>query len=362
MTGDSASKEVHYYVHGRGRGHATRALCVIPALETAGYRLRVFAGPAALAMLRQHTRCGPIYSLLPGELVATVPKLIQRTLWACTRGLRRSPLAVISDGDLPSSVASSLVGVPVIAIGHGLVFSHCQPPAGVDREAWTREARKALRASHGSARQVPVSFCPLPTNVGSAVVARHTLGASRRRTPSSGGVVCYFRDDDGRHVLEALRACGVTPVVFGSADPQLPGVRHAPLNRARFLEAIREADAVVSTAGHQLISETLELGVPHLALYPTGDDEQQLNVEMLKAARIGDGGALEVVDRAHVLHFLGRIPELERLRREFLAARTLPALDNVVLNLLGEIAESAGHVNAAASRRRAAVGWRRAAG
>ena len=76
-------KEVHYYVHGRGRGHATRALSVIPTLEKAGYRLCVFAGKAALPILRQHTRCGPIHSLLPNELFTTVPKLVMTSPATC---------------------------------------------------------------------------------------------------------------------------------------------------------------------------------------------------------------------------------------------------------------------------------------
>jgi len=330
-------KEIHYYVHGRGRGHATRALSVIPALERAGYRLRVFAGKAALPVLRQYTRCGPIHSLLPDDVLSTVPKLLQRTLWAGTRGLRRSPLAVISDGDLPSSVASALVRVPVIAIGHGLVFSHCQPAPEVDGNAWAREARKATRASHGSVRQVPVSFCALATTSSSTVLSRHALGLAARRDRRGGGVVCYFRDDNARHVIAALRACGVTPVLFAPEDPKLPGVHFEPLNRQRFLAALGDADAVVSSAGHQLISEALELGVPHLTLYATGDDEQKLNVEMLQAARLGEGAALESVDRAQVLHFLGRLPELERLRAELNPALALPALESVVLNLVREI-------------------------
>lgn len=299
--------------------------------------MRVFAGKAALPVLRQHMRCGPIHSLMPDDLFSTVPKIVQRTLWACTRGLRRSPLAVISDGDLPSSVASALVGVPVIAIGHGLVFSHCQRPAGVDPEAWAREARKAARASRGSVRQVPVNFCSLATTGGRAVLSRHTLGPRPRRRQPSGGVVCYFRDDNARHVLAALRACGVTPRLFSSKPSELPGVRSEPPHRARFLEAVAEADAVVSSAGHQLISETLELGVPHLALYAAGDDEQKLNVELLKAARLGDGAALENVDRPHILNFLGHLPELEQLRTHFVNARGLPTLDAVVLSLVREL-------------------------
>jgi hypothetical protein len=336
--------EVHYYVHGRGRGHATRALLVIPALKQAGYQLRVFAGKSALPLLNQCFRCGPIHSLLPGEPWLTLPKLLQRSVWACTRGLRAAPLAVISDGDLPSSVASTLAGIPVIAIGHGLIFSHCQRPQGVDAEAWAREAKKATRASCGSVRQVAVNFCPLSTIASSTTLARPLLGLPERRRQGSGGVVCYFRDDDAAHVLAALRACGVTPIVFSDAEwrtsARLPGVRYERMQRQRFVDALAEADAVVSSAGHQLISEALELGLPHLALYAAQDDEQRLNVELLRARCLGDGAPLESVDRAQVLHFLGRLPELGRLRAERAPSQTLPRLDTVVLNLLGQLAQN----------------------
>lgn len=337
-------KEVHYYVHGRGRGHATRALSVIPALKQAGYRLQVFAGRSALPLLKECMQCGPIHSLMPGELFLTLPKLLQRSVWACTRGLRTAPLAVISDGDLPSSVASSLAGIPVIAIGHGLIFSHCERPEGVDAQAWAREAKKATLASCGSTRQVPVSFCPLATHGPRTTLARPLLSLPARRRQGRGGVVCYFRDDNAGHVLSALRACGVTPIVFSdvaaSGAARVAGVRYERMHRQRFVDALAEADAVVSSAGHQLISEALQLGLPHLALYAADDNEQRLNVELLRAACLGDGAPLETVDRAHVLHFLGRLPELGSLRAELAAKRSLPRLDDVVLNLLGQLEQS----------------------
>ena len=71
-------REVHYYVHGRGHGHAARALELLPALESAGYRIRLFAGRDARFLLRTHCRLFPIHSLLPGEPWLTLPKLVQR--------------------------------------------------------------------------------------------------------------------------------------------------------------------------------------------------------------------------------------------------------------------------------------------
>jgi hypothetical protein len=41
-----------------------------------------------------------------------------------------------------------------------------------------------------------------------------------------------------------------------------------------------------------------------------------------------------------VLHFLGRLPELGSLRAERAPSQTLPRLDTVVLNLLGQLAQN----------------------
>ncbi len=61
------------------------------------------------------------------------------------------------------------------------------------------------------------------------------------------------------------------------------------LNRVDFVEALRSAPAVVSSAGSQLMSECVFLGISQFALYDADDDEQRLNVEMLRDAGLGDG-------------------------------------------------------------------------
>jgi UDP-N-acetylglucosamine--N-acetylmuramyl-(pentapeptide) pyrophosphoryl-undecaprenol N-acetylglucosamine transferase len=331
-------REVHYYVHGRGRGHAARALELVPALEAAGYRIRLFAGRDARHFLRGHCQLFPVYSLLPGEPWLTLPKLVQRTLWATVRGARRAPSAVISDGDVPSVIASAALGIPTVALGHGLLFSHATPPCEVDQAAWAREAKKALRASFGSTRQVVLGFGPAELRLPSARLARPRVARRRPKRERKGGIVCYFRDASAREALKSLRAIGLTPLLFSRYDPGIPGVVHRPLDRASFLDALAEADAVISSGGYQLLAECLAFGVPHFALFRRDDDEQRLNVAVLRAAGLADGGAFEETGPQELLRFLGRLVELRHARRAIRPLEALRPLDEVVLESLAEIA------------------------
>lgn len=332
-----STREVHYYVHGRGRGHAIRALEVVPALMRAGYRVRLFAGDDALPMLQSLGRCWPIYSLRPHEPLLTGPKLLQRTLWAGTRNWRRPPCAVVSDGDLPSSAAGALARVPVIAIGHGLLFHCASAPSNLDAAAWSREGAKAARASVGSSRQVVVHFEALSLDRESARLARPPLPARRSNASARGGVLCYFRDENATPVLTMLRSLGISLRLFGRRDPQIPGVSFTPYDRDRFLEALGGADAVISSAGCQLIAECLALEVPHLALYRARDDEQQLNARLLERQGLLQGAMIEQLTRADLLHFLTRLGELRALRSQLRPLEALPALSTVVLQVLREV-------------------------
>lgn len=330
--------DVHYYVHGRGRGHAIRALEVVPALTRAGFSVRLFAGGEALPMLSSLGRRWPIYSLLPHEPLLTGPKLLQRIVWAGTRNWRRPPRAVVSDGDLPSAAAGAFARVPVVAIGHGLLFHCANAPGGLDAAAWSREGAKAARASAGAWRRVVVHFDIVPLASKSARLARPPLPAQRASAPAHCGVLCYFRDENAVPVLRLLRSLGITPRLFGRRDPHIPGVTFVPYDRGRFLDALSEADAVISSAGCQLIAECLALGVPHLALYRADDDEQHLNVRLLERRGLLQGAVIDQLGRADLLHFLAHLVEMRALRSQLRPLDALPALATVVLQALREVA------------------------
>jgi uncharacterized protein (TIGR00661 family) len=293
-------RRVHLFVHGRGQGHATRSLAVGRALADAGCEVDVSAGPDALAVLRGTFDVRPVDSLPPAMSTAAVGLLAKRVAGDRARLRARRPDVVVSDGDLPGAAAARSLGVPVVAIGHGLTFLVCRAPMAVDRAAWYREAAKAWVASAPAAKRVAVNFVPLVLRRDDAILARPTLRLPERRDPVPGKIVCYFRDAPVREAFAALVALGKTPVSYGRTDPEIEGIEHRARDRERFMEDLSDAEGVVASAGSQLISECVALGLPFFGLYGRGDDEQALNVAMLRAAGLGDGDVADGFERARL--------------------------------------------------------------
>jgi UDP-N-acetylglucosamine--N-acetylmuramyl-(pentapeptide) pyrophosphoryl-undecaprenol N-acetylglucosamine transferase len=300
---------IHYYVHGRGRGHATRSRAVITCLQQADFDVVAFAGEAAEPLLRDHVTTHPVRSLLPSA-GRHAPLILATRVRAAISALRRDRAdLVVSDGDLPGTLAARATGRPSIAVGHGLVFHCCRRPPHAPAAPWRREALKAAISTLGAQRRIAVSFVPLPVARGRLArpCLEPPLSPATSRTPG-GPLLCYFRDDPPRSLLEPLAALDYPVILFATRDPGIPGIQHEPPSRARFVQVLAAARAVVATAGSQLIGECVALGVPLLALHAEGDDEQMLNVMMLRDAGLGDGGPLSELDAARLHAFLARPP------------------------------------------------------
>ncbi len=296
---------LHYYVHGRGRGHATRSRAVIERLRQAGHEVVAFAGRDAYALLREHAQTRAVDSLMPGEGARASWRLLERVRQGHAALRDDRAALVISDGDLPGLLAARAGRRPSIAVGHGLVFYCCACPRGLPRGSWRREALKAGVSSLTAHRQIAVNFVPLAVRRG--VLARPSveLLPATERTPD-GPVVCYFRDGAPRSLLLLLADLQAPVIVFGATRPDVPGLGHEAPSRPRFVEALRSARAVIATAGSQLISECVALATPLLAVHDPHDDEQRLNAARLRHAGLGDGCPMPSLDRERLRAFLAR--------------------------------------------------------
>ena len=121
---------IDLYVHGRGRGHGTRSSVLCEALIGAGYRVRVYAGPGAQPAFDARP-FESVESLLPSMRLEAIPLLRERLRHAKESMQHERPVCIVSDGDLPGLLHAKRFEIPSIAVGHGLVFSHARPPAGV---------------------------------------------------------------------------------------------------------------------------------------------------------------------------------------------------------------------------------------
>jgi uncharacterized protein (TIGR00661 family) len=308
-------------VHGRGRGHATRSEAIIQGLVERGYEVTVFGGEDAAPLLKPVVeRFVSVRSVPPRPSAMGARIFVQRLAQAIRTTWEGRPDFLISDGDHPGVLAGRLWGCPVIAVGHGLVFSRCRRPPRLPRIPWLREALKASASSWPATEYVPVNFVPLDApSRPDTLLARPILDdairhlRALREHRASRHVLCYFRDGNAAQVLPTLQRV-LDPsdrITLFSPHPERdarPGVDVRPLDRGSFLDLLRRVDLVVASAGSQLISECIALQRPLFGLYHRDDDEQRLNVGMLRAVGAGDGCRFDALTEARLRPFVDDPP------------------------------------------------------
>ncbi len=208
------------------------------------------------------------------------------------RTLRRLKIdLVLSDFEPYLPWAARLAGVPVVQLNHpGIVRRF----VSADPRSWIAAALALLMEGPWD-RRILVSF--YAGDVGP--VLRKSL--LRYPVRDAGFIAVNLKPDARRKVLPLLDA--------------LPGLdyRLYPAPGANFDEGLASCRAVISSAGHQTLSEAISLGKPILALPQDGQFEQTLNGRMLEAS--GRGMACSVGDLERTLpRFLRRLPEFRSPR------------------------------------------------
>lgn len=305
---------IAYFVHGNGRGHAMRARSLVPSLRAHRHDVRVFAGGDAVALLR-HLGCVEVDAFVPGPRLAR--RFAARFAADCRRLRALRPDVVVADGDAPSLHAAAWVGVPSIAIGHGLIFAHCRLPVALPLLARAREALNAASASWLAHRVIVVHFGPLESFDPRAVVARPDPRPElvEGNAPPGDALVVYAGSADLSTYIRELHTRGHRLVVFGRAASLPDGVVTEPLDVTRFATSLRGCRGVVGTAGSNLVSEAGALGRPILALAPGHIIEQQVNARLAERDGFGIAAAAERVDVSAIQRF------------EVLLARGVPRID-----------------------------------
>jgi len=325
------SHRLAYFVHGRGRGHASRALSIVPALRAAGYEVKLLGSGDALPVLRTLGTVQPRALVKPGPAVAL-------SLWRRRaeekQFLREAAVdMIISDGDQGALLAAHALGLPSIAIGHDLVFSRCSLPDSLSQRDLLHQRANALIPTYLSTRRVAVNFLPVHTKDPGTRVARPEI-ATHTPGPRSDRLVCYFRDDNAQQVLALARSVASDVISYvGSASDQL-------LERDAFRALLCSARGVVGSAGSNLIAECVTFGVPMLALYRAGDAEQALNAQLLARAKLGVAACISAVDAETLRVFWQRTAA-----GDFETLALTQALPSVVDAVLDATRELLGHLD-----------------
>jgi UDP-N-acetylglucosamine--N-acetylmuramyl-(pentapeptide) pyrophosphoryl-undecaprenol N-acetylglucosamine transferase len=286
----SCASNAAYFIHGRGRGHASRAPVVYQALLDRGFSVRVYAGGDAAGQLAEagipFTRRDP---LLPSR--SAVVKLVKRTYSDVLAFFSDRPQLVISDGDHAALLAARTYGIPNIAIGHDLVFgAHVELPT-LPRRALASQRLNSLPTSAANLR-LAVHFLPLRSRDWKLRIARPDV-APLTAQDHDGSIVCYFRDDNGERITAALAERGFAVNWFTAQSVSVPGVQVLKPSVVGFRAAVARAKAVVGSAGSNVLAECVAQQKPVLALYRGSDTEQQLNALLVEQGGVGVGATFE---------------------------------------------------------------------
>lgn len=298
---------IFWGVMGEGLGHVTRTLAVIEHLR--GCEVHLFSSGRALAFLRDagypHThRLEGLTFRYKGARVAKWASLggaARFFLRSRVRNVRRildetdrlRPALMVTDFEPSMPLAASQRAVPLLSVDNQHRFSHCSVP---DLPLWLRWYAKLvgtyIRVALGQPREVIVStFCPeylQPTSRRVVLVPSIIRSAVAALTPTDEGfVLAYARGSIRDRLLACLEPLDRSCVVYGASPAAShENLRCKPLS-PDFIRDLARCSCVVSTAGHQLISEAGYLGKPILAIPEPGQYEQYVNAFYLEKVNGG---------------------------------------------------------------------------
>ncbi len=295
--------KIVYGVAGEGRGHASRAAALWPFLSE--YMDLTVSCPESIGPFMEEKAPGVKLDLIPGihfsltghkidylgSLQKNLPLIYRFNRITDEMSCRMKDLGaqgVISDFEPFTAVAARKAGLPLLNLNH---------PAVVRRY-----------------------LSLLPDAVSAKMVA------SIMTPPAQKNLICSFYDGDVGPILrEEIRRAEVRKgnyilvyVKESSAEEtrerlsRIKGVdfRFFPDRHSNFIEALAGCAGVIAPAGHQLLSESLFLKKPVLAIPQKGQYEQRLNARMLKASGWGREGSLKTLedDARRFLDDLDRFP------------------------------------------------------
>jgi uncharacterized protein (TIGR00661 family) len=292
-----------YGVAGEGRGHASRSAALWPFLSKS-MDLTILC-PESIAPFIQE-KCPPAdLDLIPGihfslqghrvdyfgSIQKNLPLLFrfnEITDTIAENMKKKNVQGVISDFEPLTAVAAWKAGLPLLNLNH---------PAVVRRY---------------------LSLLP------DAVTAR--LVATVMTPPAQKNIICSFYDGDvgpilrdeirkavpvkGDYILVYVKESSSDEVKSILAEFPHQEFRYFPDKKKDFITSLAGCAGVIAPAGHQLLSESLYLRKPVLALPQKGQYEQRLNARMLTSSGWGRGSSLSRLkkDAAEFIKDLNKFP------------------------------------------------------
>jgi len=297
-------ERIGFSLAGEGRGHAARVVALSQLLRDR-YDIVYFCPEPARDFILKHipdAEIEPVPALnfvknghgidYFRTLFTTIRQLqtLKSDIAVLTERIRRQGLsALISDFEPYASWAAAHCGVPVLNLNHpGVILKFLT----ISPAAWVAQIVATLMMPPAQ-KTLICSF--YRGDIGPII--RNDL---RRSIPRRGDYYLVYTKDSSRSRIQA--------VLDRFPDQRF---RVFPNPEDDFTEALIGCRGVIAPAGHQLLSESLFLGKPVLAIPQIGQFEQRLNARMLRLSGRGEVGRIRSLE-SDMARFIARIDEFPR--------------------------------------------------
>ena len=329
--------KIFYSVSGEGRGHATRVRAVVEDLRDK-HEIMIYAPAMAYDLLSQaYDNTDVQVRQIPGLCFYYTPRRKLNYLKTGWLGLvhlvkfpqlihrlqedieKEQPDLVITDFEPSLPRAARQCGVPFISLNHQhflLTYDLRSLPIPLRLQAAFMSTFVSA-FYRDQARTIVSSFYFPPLRPDCQNVQQ--IGVLLRpeilqATPETGDhVVAYLRRSASANVYDTLAKCQHEVRVYGlGARPSYGSLRFFDIDVFRFVEDLATSRALISTAGNQLVGESLFLGKPVLAMPEDGNYEQQINAHFLQQSGGGVACDMEQLDGSIMHRFLNAFQDIGR--------------------------------------------------
>jgi len=314
-----------YGVSGEGSGHSSRAREILSHLIKSGHEVKVASYDrgyrnlsdqfdvheiTGLTIVSNDNKISPIRTLL--ENLKGLPdgvKSFRKTRKQLFKQFQ--PEFVITDFEPTTAYLANYYNIPLISLDnqHRMRYMEYSRPSDLAKDALVTEA--VIKA------MVPKPDVSLVTTFHFGKIKNHHTylfppilrEAVLSLTPSVKDHILVYATSGFETLLDQLKDYSrETFVVYGyDKDEQEGNIQYRPFSKTGFLEDLAACKAVIATAGFTLITESLYLAKPYLALPMKGQFEQALNALMLN--ELGYGKASFDLKKDDIATFLYQLPE-----------------------------------------------------
>ncbi len=300
---------IAYGIHGFGRGHAMRAMSVLPKLAQRHELLLLAGGDAYNALHREfpvlriptlkyhYGRRGKLSNYL--NLKRNASMVLDLFLGGPAFQMVEEALAdfkpdvVLTDSEGFTHRVAAHMGVPRITFDHFGILVYCRPAmAGFDNVIRSGNAFVYRTLFGEPDRAVVSSFFDAPAVRPGVVVVGPAIREAVRQTPPTRGSHLLAYINKGEHeytpqIEQALLSLDCPVRLYGTPYRDVRGnIQFKPIANLPFIEDLASSRAVFATTGNQLFGEVTYYGKPAMGM-PMACLEQRLNAMQLEVRGVG---------------------------------------------------------------------------